>query len=206
MVSAFEHPGIAPWIRPTSRATPFQPLLGVTLALVTLGAIVGARTNQAPTELVVAAYGAIAAGVVLGLDDEAKVMTRSLPATAIARLFHRLLLLGSAAVAASALLLSADRLFFDQPAATPPAVAILALTSTSIAIEVWLARRRPDAAADAAAVSVMVWALSATLLPDLVVVRSISLQSISEAWIDRSWWVLATSSVLTVLGTTGREA
>jgi hypothetical protein len=191
----------AQWLRPTWHATPLRPLLFVTASLMFITAVTssaGLRASGVPGGV---AAGALAAGVALGLDDEAHTMLGSSPTGALHRLGHRLLLLVPAVVAATAVLVASDRLLFDRRSEMPSALALAAIVATGVAVEVWWSRRRPDTAAEGAATVTMGWALAGPLVPDVTMI-----QRVADSWRLDAVWVLGMACLLVITGATSRPA
>lgn len=187
--------------RPTLRATPLRPMLTVVSCLMLLGIVASWRNDAFPDVVGVIGAGALAGAVALGLDDEASTMLRSAPSCARVRLGHRLMILLPALLAAVLTLVAADRLLFAERSSLPSASALVALASVGIAVEVWWGRRRPETAADGAAVVVMSWVIAPTIVPGVRVI-----DRLGGAWQTQAPWVLAVSVVLAVAGTAGRDA
>jgi hypothetical protein len=186
--------------RPTFRATPLRPLIVVTAGLILIAIVTSWRSARAPDLFGIGA-GALAGAAVLGLDDEANSMLRSSPSNALARLVHRLAILVPALVAATVMLLVADRALFAERSPLPSASAFAALVAAGIAVEVWWGRRRSETAAEGAATFVMAWVLAASLVPGVWIV-----ERVARAWELDALWVLVVSIVLVVGGTIGRGA
>ncbi len=106
-----------------------------------------------------------------------------------------------ALLAAVLTLVAADRLLFAERSSLPSASALVALVAAGIAAEVWWGRRRPEKAAEGAAVVVMSWVIAPALVPGIRVI-----DSLGGAWQTQSSWVLALSVVLALVGTAGRDA
>ncbi len=186
--------------RPTLRATPLRPMVAVTAGLMAIAFVASWRSARAPDVFGVG-IGALAAALVLGLDDEANTMLRSSPTSALVRLAHRLAILVPGLLAASATLIVADRFLFAERSPLPSASAFAALVATGIAVEVWFGRRRPEMAAEGAATFVMAWVLAASLVPDWWIVERLAV-----AWQLDAPWVLGASIALGLCGTLGRGA
>ncbi len=185
--------------RPTVLATPLRPLFGIWCGLVVLAVVTSRRSVDGFEVMGAVGAAALAGGVTLGLDDDANVMLRSSPTGALSRLGHRLVVLLPALFTATATLVVADRLLFVPRPVLPSAVALTALVATGIAVEVWWSRRRPETAAEGAAVAVMAWVLVESLAPDVWL-----LQRFAEAWHTDALVVLGVSIVLVLAGTAGR--
>ena len=183
------------------RATPLRPLTTVTVGLILVAVAASWRSSRAPDVLGTIAVGALAAGVALGLDDEAATMLRSSPTGAFTRLALRIVSLAPALLGAVASLLVADRLLFAARTAVPPLAALGALVMTGIAVDVWSSRRWPEASAEGAAVAVMAWVLAGLLAPDVWLAVQIA-----DAWRAESGWVLAVAAGVAVAGTCGQGA
>ncbi len=188
-------------LRPTIIATPSRPLLTATTVLLVVMVITSRSNEQAPGPMVIAAAGAIAGSVILGLDDEANSTLRSSPTSAFVRLAHRLAVLVPALLVAVAALVVADRVLFARASPLPSPTAFVALVTAGVAMQVVCSRHRPDASAEAAAVAVVAWSLGGTLAPDVAIMRTVA-----DAWINRAPWVLGVSIVLIAVGTAGRAA
>ena len=80
-------------LRPTLQATPLRPLLAVVSGLILIGVVASWRSDAFPDVVGIVGAGALAAGVALGLDDEADTMLRSSPSCARVRLGHPLTIL-----------------------------------------------------------------------------------------------------------------
>ena len=187
--------------RSTLRATPLRPMLIVVSGLMLLGIVASWRNDALPDIVGAIGAGALAGAVALGLDDEANAMLRSSPSSALARLGHRLAILLPALLAAVLTLVAADRLLFAERSSLPSASALVALVAAGIAVEVWWGRRRPETAADGAAVVVMSWVIAPSFVPGLTVI-----DRLGGAWQTQAPWVLALSVVLALVGTAGRDA
>ena len=186
--------------RPTFKATALRPLVTVTAGLISIGIVASWRSARAP-DLFGIGVGALAAAVALGLDDEANTMLRSSPTNALTRLVHRLAILVPALIVATATLLVGDRILFAERSPLPSASALVALVAAGIAVEVWWSRRRPDSAAEGAAIVVTAWALAPSLVPGVWMV-----DRLGRAWQTDALLVLLVSLVLVVVGTAGRDA
>ncbi len=187
--------------RATVAVTPLRPLAVVTAGLVAVAVAASWRLQEAPDVLVMAAPGALAAGVALGLDDEAFRLVGPVPTTAIARLGLRLSVLIPALLASVVGLLIAHELLFARTLRAPSAGAVSALVAAAIAVEVWWSRFRPEGAAEAAAVVVVTWSLSAFVLPPVD-----AIQAGADAWNRYPLVVLGVSVVAAVIGSLGRAA
>ncbi len=187
--------------RLTTRATPLRPLLIVGAGLMVIGIVTSWRNDALPEVVGVIGAGALAGAVALGLDDEATTMLRSSPSSALVRLGHRLVILVPALLAAALTLVAAGRLLFAERSSLPSAASLLALVAAGIAVEVWWARRRPETAADGAAVAVMAWVIAPSLVPGIEVI-----DRLGGAWQTQALSVLALSVLLVVAGTVGRDA
>jgi hypothetical protein len=187
--------------RSTLQATPLRPLLIVVSGLMLVGVVTSWRSAALPDVFGIIGVGALAGAVALGLDDEANTMLRSSPTTALVRLAHRLAILLSALLAATATLIVADRVLFAERSPLPSASVFAALVAAGVAVEVWWGRRRPETAAEGAATFVMVWVLAASLVPDVWI-----LERVTGAWKLDAPWVLGASIVLAVCGALGRGA
>ncbi len=106
-----------------------------------------------------------------------------------------------ALLAAVLTLVAADRLLFAERSSLPSASALVALVVGGIAAEVWWGRRRPETAAEGAAVVVMSWVIAPSLVPGITVI-----DRLGGAWQTQAPWVIALSVVLAVSGTAGRDA
>lgn len=188
-------------VRPTILATPLRPLLTATTALLVVMVITSRSIEQAPGAMIVAAVGAIAGSVILGLDDEANSTLRSSPTVALVRLVHRLAILVPVLLVAVAALVVADRLLYARASPLPSPTAFVALVTAGVAVQVLWSRHRPDASAESAAVAIVTWALAGTLVPNVA-----PLPTIADAWLTRAPWVLGVSIVLIAAGTAGRDA
>lgn len=188
-------------LRPTLLATPLRPLFVITTGLVLVAVVTSWRTVHASDVMGIVGGGALAGGVALGLDDEANSMLRSSPTGALTRLGHRLAILLPAALVAAMTLVVADHLLFIQGPANVSASALAALIATGVAVDVWWSRRRPETAAEGAAVVVMAWALAGSFVPDVWI-----LHRFAEAWHLDAPLVLVFSIVLVIAGTAGRSA
>ena len=177
-----------------------RPLVMVTGGLIVIGIVASWRSARAPDLFGIGA-AALAAAVALGLDDEANTMLRSSPTKALTRLVHRLAILVPALIVATATLLVADRALFAERSPLPSASALVALVAAGIAVEVWWSRRRPDSAAEGAAIVVMAWVLAPSLVPGVWIV-----DRLGRAWQTDALLVLLVSLVLVVVGTAGRDA
>ena len=186
--------------RPTLRATPLRPLVVVTGGLIVIAIVTSWRSARAPDLFGIGA-AALAAAVALGLDDEANTMLRSSPTNALTRLLHRLAILVPALIVATATLLVGERILFAERSPLPSASALVALVAAGIAVEVWWSRRRPDSAAEGAAIVVAAWALAPSLVPGGWIV-----DRLGRAWQTDALLVLLVSLVLVVVGTAGRDA
>ncbi|HUS42332.1 MAG TPA: hypothetical protein VMY16_06670 [Ilumatobacteraceae bacterium] len=187
--------------RSTLRAMPLRPMLIVVSCLMLLGIVASGRNDALPGVVGVIGAGALAGAVALGLDDEANTMLRSSPSNALARLGLRLMFLGPALLAAVLALVAAERLLFAERSSLPSASALVALATVGIAVEVWWGRRRPETAADGAAVAVMLLVIAPSLVPGIRVI-----DRLGGAWQTQAPWVIALSVVLVVAGTAGRDA
>lgn len=187
--------------RPTLHATSLRPLLTITSCLILIGILTSWRSAQAPDVMSVLGAGALASGMVLGLDDEANTMLRSSPTGALTRLIHRLVVLVPSWFVAAAVLVVADRLLFRERSSLPPASACSALVVAGTAVQVWWSRHRVETAAEGAAVAVMAWALAPLLVPSVWFI-----DGLARAWQTQAPWVLGLSIVLAVGGTIGRSA
>jgi hypothetical protein len=188
-------------LRSTIHATPLRPLLTVTSGVLLIGAITSRHSTQVPDVMVIAVVGALASGVVMGLDDEAHEVLKTSPTTALSRLALRLAILVALFFGAAGALVTADCMLFSQRSATPAPMAVAALVAAGIAIEVCWSRRRPVLAADGAAVVVMVWSLSGALFSDAVLVGAIT-----DAWRGHASLVFVLSLLVVIAGTSGPEA
>ncbi len=188
-------------VRATLHATPLGPLLAATSMLILVAGVVSRLGANASDLVSVAAAGALAGGVALGLDDEADSMLRSSPTCALSRLGQRLIVLVPALLAAAAALGVTDQLLFHGPSARPSAVAFAALAAVGVAVQVWWRRRWPDTAAEGAAIVVMAWALAGIPGPD-----ALFLHYVADVWHTHAPWVLGLSIVLVITGATGRRA
>jgi len=186
--------------RPTFKATALRPLVTVTAGLISIGIVASWRSARAPDLFGIGA-AALAAAVALGLDDEANTMLRSSPTNALTRLLHRLAILVPALIVATATLLVGERILFAERSPLPSASALVALVAAGIAVEVWWSRRRPDSAAEGAAIVVTAWALAPSLVPGVWIV-----DRLGRAWQTDALLVLLVSLVLVVVGTAGRDA
>ena len=186
--------------RATVSVTPLQPLGVVTVGLVSIAVAASWRLAEAPDVVLTAAPGALAAALVLGLDDEGFRFIRPVPTTALARLGQRLLVLIPALVASIAVLLVVGRLLFAE-IDMPSAGALSALVAAGVSVEVWCARYRPEVAAEVASATVMGWSLSATFLPNLEV-----LQTGANSWQTHAVVVVVVSVAATAVGLRGRAA
>lgn len=187
--------------RPTMRATPLRPVLVITSGLILLGVVTSWRNDALPDLVGVIGAGALAGAVALGLDDEAKTLLRSSPTGARARLGHRLAILVPALLAAVVALVVADRLLFAERSMLPTVASLSALVVAGIAVEVWWSRRRPETAAEGAAIVVMSWVIAPSLVPGVRIV-----DRLGGAWQTDALWVFVVSVVLVVAGTAGRTA
>lgn len=187
--------------RSTLRATPLRPLLVVVSGLMLVGVVNSWRGAALSDVVGIAGVGALAGAVALGLDDEANAMLRSSPTTALIRLVHRLAILVPALLGSAVALIVSDRLFFAERSTLPSAASLVALVVAGVAVEVWWSHRRPDTAAEGAAVVVMSWALAPSFVPDVRLVGELA-----EAWQSRAPWVFVVSVALVLAGTAGRGA
>ena len=187
--------------RSTLRAMPLRPMLTVVSCLMLLGIVVSWRNDALPDVVGAIGAGALAGAVALGLDDEANAMLRSSPSSALARLGLRLMILLPVLLAAVLTLVAADRLLFAERTSLPSAPALMALVAAGIAAEVWWGRRRPENAAEGAAVVVMSWVIAPSFVPGVTVI-----DRLGGAWQTQAPWVLALSVVLVIAGTAGRDA
>jgi hypothetical protein len=187
--------------QPTLRATPLRPLLAVVAGLLLVGTVTSWSGDALPDLVGAIGAGALAAGLALGLDDEANTMLRSSPTGARSRLAQRLALLVPALLAAAVTLVVADRLLLAQRSSLPSPASLAALVVAGVGVEVWWSRRRPETAADGAAVVVMSWVIAPSVVPGIRVI-----DRLGEAWQTQAPWVLALSVVLVVAGTAGRDA
>ena len=187
--------------RPTLRVTPLRPVLAITTGLILLGVVTSWRTAAFPDTLGVVGAGMLAAGVVLGLDDEANTLLQSSPTCARVRLGHRLAILVPALFASVVTLIVVDRLTFAEHSTLPTFASLSALVAAGVAVEVWWSRRRPETATEGACVAVMAWAFAPSLLPDVWIV-----DRLGGAWQTDAVSVLVVSLVLVVAGTAGRGA
>jgi hypothetical protein len=187
--------------RPTLQATPLRPLLTITSCLILIGIFTSWGGAQALDVMSILGAGALAGGVVLGLDDEANTMLRSSPTGALTRLVHRLVVLVPSWLIAAAALDATDRLLFLERSSLPPASACAALVAAGTAVQVWWSRHRADTAAEGAAVAVMAWALAPLLVPSVWFI-----DGLARAWQTQAPWVLGLSILLAVGGTIGRSA
>ncbi len=188
-------------LRPTLQATPLRPLLAVVSGLILIGVVASWRSDAFPDVVGIVGAGALAAGVALGLDDEANTMLRSSPSCARVRLGHRLTILLPALLAAVLTLVAADRLLFAERSSLPSVSALVALVAAGIAVGVWWGRRRPETAAEGAAVVVMSWVIAPPLVPGIRVI-----DCLGGAWQTQAPWVITLSVVLALAGTAGRDA
>ena len=188
-------------LRPALRATPLRPLLVVVSGLMLVGVVTGWRRAALPDVVGIIGVGALAGAVALGLDDEANTMLRSSPTCPRARPCHRLALLVPALIAAAGTLVVANRLLFAERVSLPSAASLAALVVAGVGVEVWWSRRRPDTAAEGAAIVVMSWALAPSLVPGVWIV-----DRLGEAWQTEAPWVIALSVMLAVVGTAERDA
>ena len=188
-------------LRPTLFATPLRPMAAITTGVLSIAVVSSWCGVQTSDVLGVVVAGALAGGVALGLDDEGNASIRSSPTAASVRLAHRLLILIPALLVAVGVLAVADRVLFVELSVGPSALALVALVAGGIAVEVWWGRRRPETAAEGAAVVVMAWALSGSLAPDVWFVHRLA-----EAWHADAPLVLGVSIVFVVAGVAGRGA
>ena len=188
-------------LRATIAVTPLRPLAAVTAGLAAVAMVASWRLPNVPDVLVMAAPGALAAGLALGLDDEGFRFIRVMPTTALTRLGLRLSVLIPVLIAATASLLVAGGVLFDAPVDAPSLGAVSALVAAAVAVEVWWSRPRPETAAEGAAAVVVAWSLSATMLPDVV-----WLQTGANAWHTHSPAVFGLSVVAAIVGSCGRAA
>jgi hypothetical protein len=122
------------WVIPTARATPWQPLAGVSvcLALVTAGA---AYTRQWPAGLFGPAAAAVAAAVVAGLHDPAAALLAAMPTSAARRRVRRGLMLLPAALLVWLGYVGVGRTL--TPGLGWPVGEAAALTASGLAVAVW---------------------------------------------------------------------
>ncbi len=187
--------------RPTIRATPLRPVLVITSGLLLIGVVTSWRTEALPGVLGVVGVGGVAAGVALGLDDEARTLLRSSPTCALLRLGHRLAILVPALIASVVTLFVVERLLFAEQSTLPTFASLSALVVAGIAVEVWWSRHRPETAAEGAAIVVMSWTIAPSLLPGVSIV-----DRLGGAWQTDAVSVFVISLVLVVAGTAGRDA
>lgn len=84
---------MAPWLRPTARATAWAPLAGVAACLAVLTSLPAYDGIPLPASLTGIAAAAVAAAVVAGTHDPAAALLAAVPTPAAVRLARRLLLL-----------------------------------------------------------------------------------------------------------------
>ncbi|TFH16991.1 MAG: hypothetical protein E4H05_06630 [Acidimicrobiales bacterium] len=173
----------------------------MTAGLVAVSVMASWRLPEIPDLVAMAAPGALAAGVALGLDDEGFRFIRMVPTTALTRLGLRLAVLIPALIAATAVVLVVGGLLFDASVRAPSLGAAAALVAAAVAIEVWWSRHRPETAAEGSAAAVVAWSVSASILPDVAV-----LQAGANAWHTHALGVLGLSVVAAVVGSRGRAA
>ena len=187
--------------RATVSVTPLHPLAAVTAGLVAVSVVASWRLPEIPDVVAMAAPGALAAGVALGLDDEGFRFIRVVPTTALARLGLRVAVLIPVLIAATAVLLVVGGLLFDSPVDAPSLGAFSALVAAAVAVEVWWSRHRPETAAEGAAAVVVAWSVSSSILPDVAV-----LQAGANSWHTHAGALLGLSVAAAVVGSRGRAA
>lgn len=186
-----------PWFTPTVRATPWLSLVSVTFVLIVAAGVAGIDSHQVPPEIMVLACGAIAGAATLALHDVARPLVQAVSTGARIRLTHRLVLLVPVAAAGLALTAVMSSLMYpDQPWGSPPMAAGAALLATGVAGTVWLMRWRPEHAAEVGAAIAAGWAVAGAVVPPRILP-----ESVSQAWVDYPWPIVAVASVLIVVGT-----
>jgi hypothetical protein len=188
-------------LRPTLLATPLRPLVAITVGLLSIAVVSSWRGVSTSDLLGAVASGALAAGVALGLDDEAHSSLRSSPTAAPVRLAHRLFILIPALLAALGVLAAADRVLFVERSVRSSPLGLAALVAAGVAVDVWWSRRWPATAAEGAAVVVVGWSLAGSFTPDMWFI-----QRLVEAWDVDAPWLLVSSLVLVITGCAGRSA
>jgi hypothetical protein len=141
------------WPAPTLRAIGWTPLVAVALTTLLVAGAVRA-TGASPAELVPLAAAAMAAALVAGLHDPAAELLAALPASAVRRRTHRLVLLAPAVLALWTALVGLGRLTTSPWGPGWPYGPLVALTLAGLAVAVLV----PPAGAMAAGVGApLVW-------------------------------------------------
>jgi len=168
-------------------------------ALLVTAVFLGWRSIEVPPFLHYSAVAGLAAAAVLGLHDPARPLLQALPTPPIVRLAHRAVLLVGATTASVAILLAAERLLALSPTSEPElAAALVALTVSGAAIH---AAADPiiDRASEAAAMAILLWVAAAAAPTALPV-------SMSTAWLNHPWPVVAIAGAVMLIATTHRSA
>jgi len=178
------------WLVPTVRATSWQPMAGVAVALSGVSALAGGL-GRWPDSLLGIVAATLAAAVVAGLRDPAAALLAAVPTSAAVRRARRVALLAPVALLVWLAYLSAGH---ELPAARGwPLGLLAALTATGIAVAAWA----PTRVAVSAGVAVpLLWVAVGRASHGL----DPSVEEVLLAWKNYPWIVTAAAVAALLIG------
>jgi hypothetical protein len=169
------------WLLPTARATSWQPMAGVAVAMTGVSVLAGG-TGRWPASLLGIVAASLAAAVVAGLRDPAAALLAAVPTSAAVRQARRVALLAPVALLAWLAYLSAGPELLA--AHGWPIGMLAALTGTGLAVAGWA----PAGAAVSAGVAVpLLWLAAGRASHGL----DASVAEVLLAWQHHPWIVTA---------------
>jgi len=179
-------------LRYTVRLVHWSPMAIVAAVALALGTVAELGGAHLPAALAVAVIGGVAASVALSLDDPAHALLRPLPIGLGRRMAWRVAVAAPIALAGW-LALDHFGTWSAEPALGGTGMnALVALTTTGVAVVLVAHRRRPDAAAAVGAAAALGWALL-HLLP------LGPLADPATVWMGHPWAVTALASTVALL-------
>ncbi len=176
------------WLVPTARATSWQPMAGVAVALTGLSAM-AAGTARWPVSLLGIVAASLAAAVVAGLRDPAAALLAAVPTSEAVRRARRVALLVPVAVLVWLAYLSVGHELLAAPGW--PIGMLAALTATGLAVAGWA----PARVAVTAGVAVpLLWVAAGRASHGL----DPSVEELLLAWKNHPW-IVTTAAVAALL-------
>ena len=145
------------WLRPTWRATRWQPLLTVTASGLVVVVLCRAVNEVPPAPVVGLVVCLIVVAGLAGLHDPGRDLVHAVATPAWSRLIHRLALLGPGTVFAVAAFDLVTQALFGSPNVGPDAPQLVALGALGVAAIATLTRHVGAAATDLAAGTLGAW-------------------------------------------------